>query len=177
MKNKTLSDLEDVYFTHGHKSLEFANHIKPYVHFLVNRYFRDFLTDENLEDIIQGCYDKINYSISNHFNPEKGNLATFIHYSVRNYLSTEKKEAVKLSNIVKDYDMIDVCDEEKVLEVNSKEYDFYHLDCNVSKEEDIEKCSKELTFSTFRVSSSLAYKYLNNLIDCPPLRRFLRWKA
>lgn len=160
--NNNISLLNDVYTKYGYGSKEFSIQVENYIKYLITRYFSDYRSYCELEDLIQECYIKIHKILNNkdgYFDPSKGTLATFIFTALRNTVGYHRRKCLELPLVV-DYDFNNV---EDIESFNPKEDSKFIQDTLNSTQ-------------SFILSDNLINKLTEKNIYIPAIDRFLSWK-
>ena len=169
--------LEHVYNYYGPKSKEFYSQIEKYIYYLLNRYFKNYTDTPEKDDVVQLCFIRVYEKIEN-FDPSKGNLATFLHTTIRNKITNYRSELhrhKKLFNSSKDLENIN---ELSSIEDFKSEEDFGAIDEDIDMEvdsidlicsiniEDHKDCLEDNNSDTIQLLSSIQFS-LNEDIKSP----------
>ena len=112
-KKLTPKQLQAIYDKHGGSSKEFHFAVEGLVFYVLNRHFKGYnLNSDNdssinsdRDDIVQECFIKLDWSLKNHFNPQKGNIVTFTYTTVRNIISILRTQKQKRTSLDFDADI------------------------------------------------------------------------
>lgn len=195
----SVKQLELVFKTKGYKSREFYVQIEKYVYYLLNRYYKNYIELPEKEDIVQICFMRVLEKIEN-FDPEKGNLATFLHTTIRNKITNTRDQLNKLSNLYSKGENLENIDELSALDTNEDNSFSFCSEENLEeiKEEDplnsleqilptkindnpedmIEINNVQNIFDQlqdFKFTKEFQYKYHTNLLYYLPLKRLEIW--
>lgn len=163
-----VTKLQEVYTEYGYPSVELKNQIDKYITYLLHRFYRDFNTSMDKNDLIQECYLKLSKSLK-YYDKKKGTLATFVFTALRNTIGYLKRKEEKQKRFSDSYGFVNIenIDDSlvpvyQVIDVLDKQVFVNNLVDN---------------FLSLKLSDSFKKDFSYGLCSYVNLEKFIRWKT
>lgn len=166
-KIKKVKELQSIFYEYGPRSKEFHEQVYKFVYKIIQKHYFNFNNQLDKEDIIQLCFVRM-YQSFDYFDPNKGNLATFIYYNVRNSILSDLLEKERINKIT--YHNND----------ENYEFDFDNVEANYDYLYEFNLSCLNILLNTknFKLSYSTISDFINmkNPQKYHFLLRYVKWK-